>query len=149
MNTIQLVFRGFKTILLAMAMFGQGSVAFAKVEGCWAEFFEVSQYQGKHFRVEGPAQLARLNNINGENWDSRIDSLKVGPNAKVTVYKNSNFTLSSADMAEHPDLMNSMGVTEKDIKEDSELIFIPDDMIHDLSDFQFHHKIRSLKVECI
>lgn len=148
MNRIQSVFHRFRTVFVMLVLL-QGSVAYAVVEGCWADFYEVSQYTGKHFLVQGPVQLANLTDINGENWDSRIDSLKVGPKAKVVVYENPDFKLSTAEMAEHPDLMNSMGVTIKDIKEDSELIFIANAMIHDLSDFQFHHKIRSLKVDCM
>lgn len=148
MNRIQRVFRDFSKMILVIVLLGEGLNAFAKDPECWADFYEESQYSGKHFLVEGPAQLDNLNNVNGENWDSRIDSLKTGPKTKLTVYKNLNCKLTSADMSEHPDLMKSMGVTEKDIKEDSELIFNADAKIHDLSDFQFHHKIRSLKVEC-
>jgi hypothetical protein len=148
MNRIQSVFRRIRTVFVMLVLL-QGTTAYAVVEGCWADFYEVSQYAGKHVLVQGPAQLANLNDINGENWDSRIDSLKVGPKAKVTVYKNPDFKLSTAEMAEHPDLMNSMGLTMKDVKEDSELIFNANAMIHDLSDFQFHHKIKSLKIECM
>ena len=52
-------------------------------------------------------------------------------------------------MAKYPDLMRALGYTEQDVKEDSELIFGANANIHDLSDFNFHHKIRSLKIDCI
>ena len=148
MNRATAVVRGLKTGCALFFILGQGSVAFAEVKGCWADFYEISQYSGKHFLVQGPAEYKSLTNVNGENWDSRIDSLKVGPNAKITVYENPDFQLSSAEMAEHPDLMQAMGLSVKDVKEDSELIFNADAKIHDLSDFNFHHKIKSLKVEC-
>jgi hypothetical protein len=67
----------------------------------------------------------------------------------VTVYQNPRFELTLTEMAKKPDLMRAWGITEQDIKEDSELIFNANDMIHDLGDFSFHKKIRSLKVECI
>jgi hypothetical protein len=149
MNRIQFVFRDFNALFIAMVLLGLGSNAYAENKGCWAEFYENSQYSGKHFRIEGSTQLGNLNNISGENWDLRIDSLKVGPKAKVIVYENPNFKLTLTEMARYPDLMHSLGVTEKDIKEDSELIFTANEKIHDLSDFNFRQKVRSLKVECL
>ena len=149
MNQIPLVFRTIKTVFVVMALLALGSNAYAEDKRCWADFFEGTQYTGKHFLIEGPAQLENLSNLNGENWDLRIDSIKVGPKAKVTVFENPNFKMTLKEMAKYPDLMHSLGVTEKDIREDSELIFNANTKIHDLSDFNFHKKIRSLKVECI
>ena len=90
-----------------------------------------------------------LLNVNGENWASRIDSLKVGPKAALVVFENINFKLTLKEMAKYPDLMHSLGVTEQDVKENAELIFGANATIHDLSDFNFHNKIRSLKIDCI
>ena len=149
MNRIPSVFRSFKTVFVVMVLLSQSLNAYAKDKGCWADFFDGTQYTGKHFLLEGPAQLENLNNVNGENWDLRIDSMKIGPKAKVTVFENPNFKMTLKEMAKYPDLMLSLGITEKDIREDSELIFNAKAMIHDLSDFNFHKKIRSLKVECI
>ena len=149
MNRIPLAFRSLKTVFVVMVLLVQGSNAYAKEKGCWADFFEGTRYTGKHFLLEGPAQLENLSNVNGENWDLRIDSMKIGPNAKVTVFENPNFKMTLKEMARYPDLMRSLGITEKDIREDSELIFNANAMIHDFSDFNFHKKIRSLKVECI
>ena len=149
MNRIRLAFRVFKTVFVVMVLLGQGSNAYAKDKGCWADFFEGTQYAGKHFLLEGPAELENLKNVNGENWDLRIDSIKVGPKATVTVFENPNFKMTLKEMAKYPELMHSLGVTEKDIKEDSELIFNANAKIHDLSDFNFHKKVKSLKVKCI
>jgi hypothetical protein len=149
MNRFQFVSGAIKVFLISLVFLGNGMNAYSKEKGCWADFFEHSQYSGKHFLLEGPVQLLSLNSVNGENWNLRIDSLKVGPNAKVIVYENPNFKLTLTEMAKYPDLMHSLGITEKDIKEDAELIFNANAKIHDLSDFNFHQKIRSLKVECI
>lgn len=149
MNRIQLVFRGFKTVFAVMLLSGAVSNAYAADKDCWVDFFDEVDYAGKHLFVEGAAQLANLSNINGENWEKRIHSLKVGPKAKVTVFQNPRFELTLTEMAKNPDLMRSLGVTEQDIKEDSELIFNAHATIHDLGDFSFHKKIRSLKVECL
>lgn len=148
MNQIQLVFRCFKTVFVALLLSLTASNIYAEGKECWADFFEEAQYAGKRLYIEGPAQLENLNKVNGEDWNQRIHSIKVGPKAKVTVYQNPRFELTLTEMAKKPDLMRAWGITEQDIKEDSELIFNANDMIHDLGDFSFHKKIRSLKVEC-
>jgi hypothetical protein len=53
------------------------------------------------------------------------------------------------NMAKNTDFMRSLGITEQDIKEDAELIFNENATIHNLGDFGFNNKIRSLKVNCI
>jgi Beta/Gamma crystallin len=149
MNQIQLVFRCFKMVFVVMLLLTTASNAYAEEKECWADFFEEAQYAGKHLFIKGPAQLENLNKVNGEDWNLRIHSIKVGPKAKVTVFQNPRFELTLTEMAKKPDFMRAWGITEQDIKEDSELIFNANDMIHDLGDFSFHKKIRSLKVECI
>jgi hypothetical protein len=149
MNLMKLVTCAFKTICMVYAILGGVSTAYAGDENCWAEFFLHSNYAGPHFRLAGPIQLENLLNINGENWASRIDSLKVGPKATLVVFENINFKLTLKEIEKYPDLMRSLGVTEQDVKEDAELIFGANATIHDLSDFNFHHKIRSLKIDCL
>ena len=149
MNLIKLVTRIFKTIFIVSAWLGGVSSAYAGDENCWAEFFQNSDYAGPHFRLAGPVEFDNLQNVNGENWALRIDSLKVGPKAKLVIFENINFKLTLKEMAKYPDLMRALGYTEQDVKEDSELIFGANANIHDLSDFNFHHKIRSLKIDCI
>ncbi|MGZ8227601.1 MAG: beta/gamma crystallin domain-containing protein [Methylococcaceae bacterium] len=149
MNRIRLVPGDFKALFVALLLSGVASTAYASDEDCWAEFFESNDYAGKHLRLDGPIQLENLRNVNGENWESRIDSIKVGPKASVTVFENIDFKLTLKEIAKYPDLMRSLGVTEQDAREDSELIFGAKSKIHDLSDFNFHHKTRSLKIDCI
>ena len=149
MNLIKLVICAFKTVFIINTLLVGVSTAYAGDENCWAEFFQHSGYAGPHFRLAGPVELDNLQNVNGENWASRIDSLKVGPKAKLVVFENINFKLSLKEIAKYPDLIRSLGSTEQDVKEDSELIFGANATIHDLSDFNFHHKIRSLKMDCI
>jgi Beta/Gamma crystallin len=149
MSRIPLVFRSFKTLFILALLSTSTASAYAEDKDCWADFFEHSQYAGKHLLLAGPAQLENLNKVNGEDWNQRIHSIKVGPKAKVTVYQNPRFELPMPKMLEKPDLMKAWGITEQDIKEDSELIFNENANIHDLGDFGFHKKIRSLKVECL
>jgi len=149
MNLIKLVTHTFKTIFIATMLFGGFSAANAGDENCWADFFENSGYTGPHFRLAGPVELDNLQNVNGENWASRIDSIKVSPKAKLVIFENINFKLTLKEMAKYPELLRALGFTEQDVKEDSELIFGANANIHDLSDFNFHNKIRSLKIDCI
>ncbi|NOQ35090.1 MAG: hypothetical protein GQ569_04255 [Methylococcaceae bacterium] len=149
MNQIKLIFRGFKSLLLLILLIGLTPNVYAKDKGCWVDFFESAQYKGEHFRVKGNTNLKTLNDVNGANWDSRIVSLIVGPKAKVTVFEHRNFKLPLTEMAKYPVLMKSLGITEQDIREEAELIFTAKARIHALSDFNFYHKTRSLKVECV
>ncbi len=148
MNRIKLVWSAFKTISMLAVAAGSISASFAKDKDCWAEFYEYTQYKGEHFRLDGPIQLDNLHNVQGKNWEKRISSLKVGPKAKVTVFENVNFKLTLKEMGKYPELLNSLGLTEQDAKEDSELIFDEKSVIHDLSDFNFRNKIKSLKIAC-
>ena len=149
MKLSNLVTRMFKTILIVTMLLGGVSTAHAENENCWAEFFENSGYTGPHFRLAGPVELDNLQNVNGENWASRIDSIKVGSKAKLVIFENINFKLTLKEMAKYPELLRALGFTEQDVKEDSELIFGANATIHDLSDFNFHNKIRSLKIDCL
>jgi hypothetical protein len=149
MNKIKLFFHCFQTLLYFMLFFTFTSNAYAKDKECWADFFEESQYKGQHLLLEGPTQLENLSKVNGENWERRIHSIKIGPKAKVTVYQNPKFVLTLTEMAKKPDFLSAWGITEQDIKEDSELIFPANENIHDLGDFNFHKKVRSLKVDCV
>ena len=149
MNRIPLAIRRFKVTSITIAFLYFTTFAYAVDKDCWGDFFEGTQYSGKHLFIEGQTKLENLSKVNGENWERRIHSLKVGPKAKVTVYQNPRFELTVTEMAKKPDFMNSWGITEQDILEDSELIFNENAMIHDLGDFNFHNKIRSLKVDCL
>ena len=148
MNRIKYGLAAIKSVVTVVLVLSSASVSYAKDKDCWVEFFENSQYGGEHFRLEGPIQLENLYNVQGKNWEKRIDSLKVGPKAKVTVFENINFKLTLKEIGNYPELLRSLGLTEKDAKEDSELIFDEKSVIHDLSDFNFRNKIRSLKIDC-
>ena len=149
MKRTKLAFHGFKAILGLILLFGFSTTVYAKNDGCWVDFFEKVQYKGEHFRLKGPAKRKNLLNINGENWDLRIESLEVGPKANVTVFEHKDFKLILTEMANYPVLMKSLGITEQDILEESELIFDADSKIHNLGDFNFYKKIRSLQVDCV
>ena len=94
MKLINLVTRTFKTIFIVTMLLGGVSTTHAENENCWAEFFENSGYTGPHFRLAGPVELDNLQNVNGENWASRIDSIKVGPKAKLVHFREHQFQVN-------------------------------------------------------
>jgi Beta/Gamma crystallin len=139
----------FATIFVLILLFIHSNIGYAAENDCWVDFFEESQYAGERLHLDGPAKLESLTKVNGENWEKRIHSLKVGPKAKVTVYQNPRFELTVTEMAKKPDFLRAWGITAQDVKEDSELIFNENAKIHDLGDFNFHKKVRSLKIDCL
>lgn len=149
MNQFKFVFSGFKAMFLIVVLFAQSTSVFARNDSCWADLYDDTQFKGKHIRLKGPVQLANLAKVNGANWDKRIESIVVGPKATLTVFENKNYKLTLSEMAKHPVLMKSMGITTQDILEESELIFHADSKVHGFGEFHFYHKIRSLKLSCI
>ena len=149
MNTIISAHYNFKTILVILVLLGLSTSSYAKNDDCWADLYDDTEFAGKTIRLQGPIKLANLLKVQGENWDNKIESLVVGPKATLTVFENQNFKLTLSEMAKHPVLMKSMGITQQDVLEDSELIFHPDSKIHGFGEFDFNHKIRSLTLECI
>ncbi len=148
MSIIKPLFGHFAIISCFILSAAWSSVVRAEDKDCWADVFEESQYKGDKLHLAGPVQLENLTKVNNENWERRIHSVKVGPKAKITLYQNPKFELTLTEMAKKPDFLSAWGITEQDIKEDSELIFPPNENVHDLGDFNFHKKVRSLKVEC-
>jgi len=149
MKKTKFTHQGFKGFLILMLFLLSGSTAFARTNDCWADFFEDARFNGKHFRLEGPIKLKNLLKVEGESWDKRIESILVGPKTNLTVFENKNFKLTLKEMANHPILMKSLGITKQDILEDSEIIFRPNSKIHSFGEYNFYHKIRSLKMDCV
>ena len=138
----------FKWFLVLLILFCISSAVSAKSNECWVEFFSAPHYDGDKFKLSGATKLKNLDSIHGKNWDKKIESLIVGPNTKLTLFENKNFKLTLKEMANHPVLMKSLGITKQDILEDSELIFTSNTKVHSFGEFNFYHKIRSLKIDC-
>jgi hypothetical protein len=52
---------------------------------CWADLFEDTKFDvdDPHVRLMGPFQSATLEDVASQNWNDEIQSLIVGPNARV------------------------------------------------------------------
>jgi hypothetical protein len=140
---------GVKLLAVFLLILTQSTVVLAKNKDCWVDLFDDTQYQGNQIHISGPAKLKNLMKVKGENWDKRIESTIVGPKATLTVFENKGFKLTLAEMANHPVLMKSLGISKQDILEESELIFGANSKVHGFGEFHFYHKIRSLKVDCV
>ncbi len=149
MKLILLFFHRFKKHLILIVLISFSSSIYAKNNDCWIDFYGNPSYKGEHFRLGGPAQLKNLVKVKGQNWDKKIESLIVGPSATLTVFENKNFKLTLTEMSNHPVLMESLGITKQDILEDSEIIFRANAKVDNFGDYNFYHKIRSLRVECV
>ncbi len=145
----QIKLSGFKAVIVMLLVLTQSTNIYAKNKDCWVDLYDDTEYEGKHIRVDGPAQFKNLHKLKAENWDKKIESIIVGPKATLTVFEHKNFKLTLAEMANHPVLMKSLGITKQDILEASELIFGANTKVHGFGEFHFYHKIRSLKVDCV
>jgi len=149
MKAIKFEHQGIKSLVFLLLIFGNSTLVFAKSDECWAKFYAEPHYKGESFKLSGKTKLKDLVSVKGNNWDKKIESIIVGPKTTLTLFENKNFKLTLKEMANHPVLMKSLGITTQDILEDSELIFNSNTKVHNFSEFNFYHKIRSLKIRCV
>lgn len=100
---------------------------------CWVSVFDGKNYEPPTARLSGPTYLDAprtgpevvedLRNVGGEDFIDRIDSLIVGPRARVTVHDQRNFS-------------------------GERILFGPGERVPDLAVHGFENRIESIKVEC-
>jgi hypothetical protein len=56
------------------------------IHGCWADLFELSRFRGPRRRLYGPGQWHGFRSPRTD-WGWQVDSLIVGPDAHVQVYR--------------------------------------------------------------
>jgi hypothetical protein len=150
MKPISLTSRISKWAVLLVLSAGTSFMARAADDnGCWADFYESPNFKGAHVIIAGPVELPNLTNFEGQNWESRFDSAIIGPKAKVKVFENVDYKLTLGEIAKYPDLMKALGVTKKDLDLATDFEFTPGHKTHHLGEFNFHKKIKSLKIECL
>ena len=149
MKQIKIAFYGCKAMIVFLVLCGLSTSVYARNNDCWVDLYDDTQFEGEQIRLKGPIQLPSLTKVQWKNWDKKIESIVVGPKATLTVFENKNYKLTLAEIANHPVLMKSMGITMQDVLEDSELIFHANSKVHGFGEFDFYHKIRSLTVECL
>lgn len=114
---------------------------------CWVEIFEQPGFQGRSARIEGPAELPTMETINGQPWQSRVDSLRVGPGAIVSLYKDPYFKSERPDPLNHPDALKAWKYEDENYT-DTMITLGLGQQAHHLSELGFQHEIRSMRVRC-
>jgi hypothetical protein len=100
------------------------TIAVAEGTGCWARIHDGESFTGRTLTLVGDQSLANLEFGVGNDWEGDIDSVEVGPKAKLTLYDDENF----ADDPRH---------------------FGPNARIADLHQALFDEGIESMRLACI
>ena len=92
---------------------------------CWVKVYDSDNFRdtGSSATLRGPMDLATLQNVEGKDWNDAIESLEVGPNAELQVWKSPNYS-------------------------GTELTFQPNQRIQNLAKVNFADEIGSMKVAC-
>lgn len=91
-----------------------------RTAGCWIDIYEDENFKGEHRRIEGPAALKTLH-FGDVDWTNDVESVILGPNAWVIVYKDGSFV-------------------------GKRLNLMPNQKIADLDDFDFNNEIDSIEL---
>jgi hypothetical protein len=103
-------------------------------QGCWVSIFDGKNFRGESARIAGPDYIERfvtkpgtvepdLRNVGGQDFFRRIDSLIVGPHARLIAYAGQWFS-------------------------GAEITFLPNARVPDLDVLNFSNRIESVKVRC-
>lgn len=115
---------------------------------CWLDVYDKPEMQGAHVRIEGPAELPNLRNLNNENWGSRIESLAVGPKAGVLAFRREDYKEDKVGLTYHSEAIQRWGDRPESFS-DQEISFGPGHTEHHLGELNFHRNINSLKIMCL
>ena len=66
----------------------------AASSGCWVRLWEDPNFGGATDTIFGPGEFATMKNLPGAmktDWNDKIDSIEVGPNASLMVWQDENF----------------------------------------------------------
>lgn len=63
----------------------------AMESGCWAQLYDEREFKGDMLTIVGPMQLQSLDKSTGRHLRRSIDSVVLGPKAKLTVYEHRMF----------------------------------------------------------
>ncbi len=126
-------------LLLSGAAFGKE---------CWLDVYDQPDFGGKRVRIEGPAELSDLKNLNNEDWSNRIESLQVGADAEALAFRKPNFMEEPGRPLNHPDTFQRWGQNEIPGYQEWEISFGPGKKEHHLGELNFHKNINSLKLRC-
>ncbi|WP_447986849.1 hypothetical protein [Nitrospira sp. Nam74] len=118
-------------IVIALALLLSSSFVNAALETqivdkeCWVELYEDDDFDrdDPFLRLQGPAQYATLNNLEGKDWGNDIESVIMGPNAYMKAYDRKDF-------------------------KGNEIAFVPNQRVKDLGKFDMANAIDSFQLTC-
>ncbi|MCU0735913.1 MAG: peptidase inhibitor family I36 protein [Methylotetracoccus sp.] len=116
-------------------------------EDCWLDIYDKTEFQGAHARIQGPADLPTLRQIDGADWSNRIESLVVGNKARVTVFRQENYREEEQGPTYHGEAIKAWGEKPESYS-DQEMSFGPGKKEHHLGELKFHQAINSLILRC-
>lgn len=104
-------------------------------QGCWVSIFDDKNFRGDAARLAGPTYIEKfktdsrvvepdLRSVGGQDFFRRIDSVIVGPNARMIAYAGQWFSAA-------------------------EITFLPNARVPDLDVLNFSNRIESVKVQCV
>jgi len=134
-------------VIIACVACALASGALAGTTGCWVDLFGEPNFKGIQTRISGPTELPNLRNIHDIDWNDVIDSLEVGPEAEVEVYKNENYVVPQGPIYHAPEI-KAWGNVDENYRA-SVMTFTAHHRVHHLGEYDFHNQISSLKVKCI
>lgn len=70
----------------------------ATSDGCWATVYGKSNFKGDSLTLIGPLEMERMVGPFGFDWDEKLNSIKAGPRATVTLYDDESYRDSSAEI---------------------------------------------------
>lgn len=75
------------------SLFDKDSDATVNRAQCWVEIYEDAQFirDAPWTRIQGPTEMSNIDELAGRNWNDKISSIRVGPDAVVQVYEHAGF----------------------------------------------------------
>lgn len=75
------------------SLFNDDSSATVNREQCWVEVYEDAQFtrDTPWTRIQGPTEMSNLDQLAGQNWNDKISSIRVGPDAVLQVFEHAGF----------------------------------------------------------
>lgn len=90
-----------------------GTAATRTAGGCWARAYKGKNFSGDSLSLVGPAEVANVAEDWGFSWDPQFESLRVGPNAVLTIFDDPHFRDRTATFQpgkQLADLDSEMGI---------------------------------------
>jgi hypothetical protein len=61
--------------------------------GCWANLFDEANFQGRKLTIYNGIDLPSLEFTGTKSWRGRVESIELGPNARITLFGGENYLM--------------------------------------------------------